>query len=461
MKYFNYHYIIKIKNNEKFFIILTVFFSTLFSRIYNLYSLTYHNFVKNFEFEILINTFNSIILTLPVIISSFFIGFKTSRFIAGLILLYAIYILFRTHFLIDGMDNYSFGIIIMAAMLMSAASLWYLSDRAWRQGARFILIAIVAWVLSPLLFAWIQSDEATHRTFTIERVVKRPPKAVVVVILDEMSPELAPLLRPALTAQDHTLHVGKIQKAGKDTIYAIPSMLAPKRHDGVVACGATRLCGDVFFDMARLQATQPDTDVVGFFHPYCAIQGLRSCWVPLPTHASSAELFNRMTAHLRLVTGGIFPKLNEPAAKWTAFSKRDAITQHALNAPFWSAGGGILYVHQYLPHPDGIATGLSLNDEYHVKMRQAVQLVSLIRDKLQRDFGKEYLLIVTSDHPLRTSMWCSKPAYESASCLKENFLDNDNVPFMVLAPKNVVVAIPTTNVGVFSRHNEALCSNTI
>ena len=447
MKYLdikNIHY------NEKLLIIMYVFASIFFSRINNLNELNYHNFVENYESEILINIINSIILTLPVIISSFFRHIRLLRFVAVLLMIYAIYTLFRTYFLNFGLKNNDLGMLVAASILLSAASLRFLSDRAWHRSARFILIAIVAWVLSPLLFAWIQSDQATHRTLTIERVVKRPPRAVVIIILDEMSPELAPLLRSALTAKGHTLHAGKTRKAGKDTIYAIPSMLTPQRHDGVAACGDTRLCGDVFFDMNRLIATQPNTDVVGFFHPYCAIRGLRSCWVPLPTHASSAALFNRMTAHLHSVTGGIFPKLKEADAKWTALSTRDAITQHALNAPFWSAGGGILYVHQYLPHPDDVATGLSLNDEYHIKMRQAVRFVSLIRNKLQRDFGKEYLLIVTSDHPLRASMWCSKPAYKSARCLKENFIENNNVPFIVLAPENVAINVPASNVGVFA-----------
>lgn len=438
----------KIKKEK--ILIFTVFIMTIFARSYYLYSAIYHNFIHSVQIEIFTNMVKSAILTLPVIVSSLYFFSRMTRFIAGISILYSIYILFRTHFIMDRLENNGLIVLIVTGMLLSTIGTFCLSDRAWHQSARVFLVAIVAWVLSPLLFAWIHSDQTTRRTLAIERVVRHPPKAVVVLILDEMSPELAPLLRPVLTSQDHIFHVGQVQKAGKDTIYAIPSMLTSKRHDDVAACGATRLCGADFFDMALLRAARTDIDLVGFFHPYCTIQGLRSCWIPLPTDASSAVIFNNMTAQLHLVTGGLIPKLKEPAAKWSAESTRRAIAQHALNAPFWSEGGGMLYVHQYLPHPDGVADGFSLHEEYHMKMRRAVRFVSQIKNKLQGHFGKEYMLIVTSDHPLRTSMWCSKPAYESSNCANENFRETKNVPFIVLAPRNVRVTIPTTNVGLFS-----------
>jgi hypothetical protein len=442
--------IIKNIDNEKIIIIFFTMISIFFVRISYLYDVSYHNFPHSIIMEIITRFLKSFILTLPVIFSAAFFDIRITRFAACFSLIYALYLLFRVYLPIDWLGNYDLIVLIIPAALLSVASLLHLSDRAWHRSSRIILATILAWGLSPLLLAWIQSDQAMYRTFTIDRVVQNPPKAVVVLILDEMSPELAPLLRAVLTTDDHILHVGQVKRAGKNTINAIPSMLTPQLHDNVAVCSATSLCGSVFFDMARLRTSVPGTDVVGFYHPYCAILGLRSCWIPMPPPANFAGYFNEVTAKFHLATGGVFPKLKQPVAAWTEESTRDAIAQHALNAPFWTEGGGFLYVHQSLPHPKTVTTELGLRDEYNTNMREASEFVNLIKNKLQRRFGKEYLLIVTSDHPLRTSMWCRKPAYKSTSCVKENFVETSNVPFVVSAPQNVPVNIPMTNVGLFS-----------
>jgi hypothetical protein len=441
----NINFVKKIKT--EFFIIHKVFLTLFLAQIQNFYAGWYHNFPRSIQMEIFLGVVIAVILTLPVLACSIFFSASTTRFIAGLSLLFAICILLGPYFAEGTGKNYLTALIIVLISL-SAVSLCYLSDRAWHKSAAIIQMAILAWGLSPLLLAWIQSDQTTHRTFTVERITRYPPKAVVVLVLDEMSPELAPLLRPVLTTPGHKLHVGQVIRAGENTVDAIPSMLTPQLHDGVAVCGGTSLCGAVFFDMARLRASRPDTDVVGFYHPYCAILDLRSCWTPMP--GGLAELFNQATAKIQLVVGVVFPMIKKPIVKHDVQRMRAAIAQHALDAPFWSDGGGLLYVHQLLPHPDGGALGLSLNDDYIGNMRQTSQFVSQIHNKLRRHFGKEYLLIVTSDHPLRTSMWCRSVAYKSINCSKENFVETNNVPFMVLAPQNLAVTVPTSNVGVFS-----------
>jgi hypothetical protein len=436
-------------NVEKIWLIATVFVVIFLSRSRNFYVSLYHNFPLSIQMEIFVSVMAAVVFTLPVILSTVWFSIRMTRFVAGVFILFAFYTLFRDFFP-ERFENNALIVLTIAFISFFAAGIFYFSDRPWHRGAPIILIAVSAWSLSPLLLAWIQSDQATHRTLTIERVVRDPPKAVVVLILDEMSPELAPLLRPVLTDQGHILHVGQVKRAGENTVNAIPSMLTPQRHDDVAPCGATSLCGTVFFDMARLRASRPDTDVVGFFHPYCAVLGLRSCWIAKPGNANLEKLFNRLIYKFQSVTAGEVLKLREPLSKSNLESMREAITQNALNAPFWSEGGGILYVHQLLPHPGGARTGLGLDEEYHDKMLQAVRFVSLIKDKLQRNFGKEYLLIVTSDHPLRSSMWCREPEYENVECLKENFVETANVPFMALAPQNVTVTVPTTNVAILS-----------
>lgn len=436
--------------HEKTALVLMVVLGLFLARSYSLYALAYHNFVESIAIEAITNLVKAIVLSMPTFIVAAWLGIRLTRFVAGFSLLYAIYLLLRAGFRAEDLELGGQIGLFLACITLSGFGARFLSGVLWHRAARAIVMVIIAWAIAPLMLAWMQSDVRIRPTFSVQRILPHSPKAVVIIILDEMSPELMPFLMPSIRQESHALHTATVQKAGKDTIYAIPSMLTPQRHDGVAVCGNTQLCGRVFFDMSRLRASQADTDIVGFFHPYCAVRGVRSCWTPVPAAVSSASLFNNMTAQLHLATGGVFPKLKEPEAGVTSARTRKLIADHALGAPFWSSGGGVLYIHQYLPHPDGTVARRGLKGEYQDKTEQSARFVYLIREKLKRNFGTDYALIVTSDHPLRTSMWCSKPAYDSADCVKDNPIDSDYVPLIISAPSNVRVTIPKTNVGLLS-----------
>jgi hypothetical protein len=125
------------------------------------------------------------------------------------------------------------------------------------------------------------------------------------------------------------------------------------------------------------------------------------------------------------------------------------ITEAAFQMPFWNRGG-VLYVHQLAPHPK-MVTGLPLNVEYRENVSSAAKFVQEIDVRLRERFGEDYILIVTSDHPLRTqSRWC-QGMYSSDDCLAKNPPEGELVPFLVKAPQGTRVSMPKSNIGVLAK----------
>jgi hypothetical protein len=100
-----------------------------------------------------------------------------------------------------------------------------------------------------------------------------------------------------------------------------------------------------------------------------------------------------------------------------AVNARQRIHNAAFNAPFWK-DGGILYIHTLLPHPPGAVNGGTLEQDYALNLQQAAKLVGDLATKLDKAFGGNYLLIITSDHPLRPEVWCAMYRYKQTGCIE-------------------------------------------
>ena len=346
--------------------------------------------------------------------------------------------------------------LLTAALIFGAVG--FCGDLFWRKTGIASLVFLIAWAVSTPVISLFQTDTTITPTLSVERILKHPPKAVVVIILDELSPEMAPIFMPGLDNAKHLIHVGTTLKAGKNTINAIPSMLKDKRHDDVVVCGYTMLCGENPFDMSQLKVNNTSTDIVGFYHPYCAIQGLRSCWKAdnnpkkYPTPSITLNYLRLLISSLPIIN--TFFKINPNEESHNTNNSeyiyiRNSVTQHALTAPIWTEGG-LLYIHQFLPHPVGNGTKRRLKEEYEGNLHKAAEFVSTLKHRLQNHFGADYALIITTDHPLRTKKWCSDSIFAEADCERENHAETGTIPFIVSAPKLLQVKIPSSNVGVFS-----------
>ena len=120
-----------------------------------------------------------------------------------------------------------------------------------------------------------------------------------------------------------------------------------------------------------------------------------------------------------------------------------------MEAPFWQRGG-VLYGHLLQPHPLMGATDASLADEYADNIANSAALVGTVAQKAQATFGKDFRLVIFSDHPLRPQIWCASSGfYREDRCKPEASQLSTQVPLIVAAPESVTVPAITSNEQVF------------
>lgn len=326
-----------------------------------------------------------------------------------------------------------------------------LGETGWKNISKFIIGSTVVFAISPLLIS------AVTRPGTLPRVEREGmPFAnadnLLVIILDETSPEYAGGLIKDLENAHLFVKSTEVAAAGKSTINSLPSMFSKSRHDDVAPCNSTALCGAENFDFASLKSIGAPTDIVGFWHPYCAIQGLRSCTREESVFAESSSVnfglyglwcsqFNRK---------GLFAFCNNGIPRATVVERARKVMARKINqVPFWNEGG-ILLVHFPLPHPSMTYDFGSLKVEYEHNVGQAQQLVSQLTEKMMSKFGRDFAMVITSDHALRTTMWCASPEYNKPGCAEGLPPDRGVVPYIIASPEPINVAISGSNVGLLS-----------
>lgn len=443
---------------EKFLLVLAAFACALLPQFHEMYYATYHRFVESPAAAIIGGIAASLILIAPALIAAMFTRTQfLTRLLAGVTILYSLDRLIESLapglFRIGGVEVVF--VLIGAALLV--LSLRYLSSSGWERLARMVLAPALALALVMPVSAWFKaaSSSTLQPTLSATRILEQAPEAVAILIMDEATVGLLPELQAVVSpAQGQAVHSATTEPAGWSTIFAIPSMLTGSRHDGVVPCGTTQLCGGVSFNMKNLRASRPDIDVIGSYHPYCEMHGLRSCWTAQVTNSDSPstnrDLWKAIGRRLPFLGGFFDVELDEVTAMRYV---RDGVARHVFEAPFWRLGG-TLYVHHLLPHPTTWPIWgknvHNLSKEYKANMHDAARFVGLVNERLKAAFGLDYVLIVTTDHSLRTLWWCAQPFFRTPDCLSENPPNSSQVPFFVLAPESVKVTLPATNVGIFT-----------
>ena len=442
---------------EKLYWVITCLLALSTFSFYSFNASLYHaqaSFYTSLSTELLV----LLIFLTPVLTASLaFKNIKFTQFASMQIIFFAIYKLVITRNIVSHFDVRLEKklILISISIILAAIFIYVLTAEAWRLLQKIIFVFSAGWLLSNPLTIYILSRNLPETTpvLNIGKILENPPKAVVVIVADETSPEYANYFIRALNIDHHILNTTNVKKAGKNTINAIPSMLTNNRHDEIDVCGVSKLCGSNIIDFSKLSATSAKTHVIGLYHPYCNIKGLKSCWHPKfdldsPEHPTYHESF---ASKLPIIKSLSYFKneinMNDLHKEYIINKYR----RHLLESPFWS-DAGLLYFHQPLPHPLGIISkpATNLHNEYINNINLAVDNVKLIQSKLIANFGNDYAIIITSDHPLRTSFWCQESGYKLVNCNNENPAEGDLVPFIVLAPKSTTVHMPTTNVGVFA-----------
>ena len=261
-----------------------------------------------------------------------------------------------------------------------------------------------------------------------------PSQNTIVLLLDELSASAAGPVVTQLREAGLHVTVSNINPAGKNTINVIPAIWMRENFDQSVACGPTQICStSKVLDFSKVKASSENIDIVGFYHRYCSIQGLRSCsFSPFPIKSAGIEL------------ACSFPGVNEleflgcgasESDRKIFLALRDSMNKMLMEAPFWQKGG-ILFAHLQVPHPLMGIPLKTLSVEYADNITDGASVVGLVAQRAKSVFGENFRIIVFSDHPLRPELWCTDKTYMALKCKPDSSQISNQVP-LIIATANV------------------------
>lgn len=316
---------------------------------------------------------------------------------------------------------------IVAAQRWSAES-W---ERLQRAAIAFGLIFLGSF---PVVGMLLRSNGGPVLELAFLARQESAPRNVLVLLLDELSPESADPIAKVLRDRLSSVHFSSILAAGEHTMNAVPAMLTGRRFDRTMACGATTQCSqDDALDYSRLVA-RDSVDIVSYVGMYCSIQGLRSCRTIMAEPVESA--FDSMLCKIGIPFLDDWCRRQGPGSGLRVATMRADVEAALLSAAFWTQGG-LLYAHVPLPHPPANVPNGSLLAEYQANIVASARLVEGVLERLDARFGDEFVLVVTSDHALRVDLHCASPAYRRADC-RQGLPENRNrVPLMVGSRKRL------------------------
>ena len=331
------------------------------------------------------------------------------------------------------------GFALLAALVVLAPL-----ERPFRTVANALIAASTLYMLSFPLAAWIMPPAG--ESVLGGGWLQGSDRPRIFLVLDEFDPAYAARLADRLRERGAAYQYQLNDAAGHSTINAIPAMLVGRRFDDVFECGARTICGSNSLDLGRLTAARQDVDVVAFWHPYCAVRGLRSCYEQMSAFSETTSLEARLACMSVPFLARVIAC--QPSGRGLE-ATRARMTATVDRAPFWRLGG-LLYVHVPLPHPTGELPAHSLKAEYEANVDQAVEMVDALLLRARASFGGGFEIDVTADHPLRVEQWCRAPAYAGPDCGRDLPRTHDRVPFFLISgdSRTAVLPAPATNIGI-------------
>lgn len=326
---------------------------------------------------------------------------------------------------------------VMAALALAAvATVWLLrlAPETWARLLTACCTGLALFVAVPPVVAWLHQERLS---FPREgKPEERGADLVqVFLLLDELNARSAPPLVQTLSALGLQVNSKAVHPVAHHTINVIPQLVAGRPFPKAKACGPSSVCsGADVLSFSGVTAARPDIDVVGFYHPYCAMKGLRWCdavevkapafWQrDLSTWACALE------GQVRRFGVASMPECQTLRhAFWIEVQGRFEASLRA--APTFERGG-LLFAHLPLPHPPGADPAGTLEQHYADNLRRAGELLrALVNEARAR--GKTIQLVVFSDHPLRQAYWCGQsPEYRAKPCRPSTELDDPQVPVIV------------------------------
>ena len=326
------------------------------------------------------------------------------------------------------------GVTWLAAPVARSA-LW---NESWKRCCVALTAAVSLFVASQTVigrwsaphYEWLPG--ATPASTDQSRVI------TVILLMDELNASSAPALVKVLGNAGLRTQVQSVVPAGPHTAQAIPGMFTGHTLKDAKACGSTSMCSmDGAIDFSKVTVTRPNVDFVGFFHPYCAIQGLRYCrrsvyafpltdwqrWKCLWSRQSKAMDRQELLACERLYI-----------RSWVDL--KEDVLKSLWQAPAWTHGGTI-YAHLPMPHPPGRTPGAGLAQHYRENLDEVAVVLAEAARKAQQAAPGHVRIVVVSDHPLRQSMWCETIfPYPQEGCMIEPSLEEESVPVIAADSDN-------------------------
>lgn len=357
----------------------------------------------------------------------------------------------------------------LATLLVAGGvAAWRLGVGQWSALRRALTAAAVIFVLSQPVLAALRAPQLQWPPLPASSA-KIPfvaaPGLTVVVLLDELSDRAAGPIADAMKRAGRPVHHKALLPSGDSTAKVVPSLFSQHDFKQAKPCGWHTVCsGTQVLDFGRIQASRPDIDVVGFYFPYCAIRGLRSCEVLSPPSpygdlerwwCAAQRRSEKLAAH-----GGeaARQRCGELGGKvWATLGT--SVEAAMWRAPGWQRGG-LLYLHMPLPHPPGEGGGGTLGDHYRVNLAKAARLIGEMAERMART-QPSFTMVVFSDHPLRSSLWCGSTQYRQHGCPLEPSLRDEYVPLLVTSSDDRPLGDIASNRDVFQLIGGVVAPETI
>ena len=352
-------------------------------------------------------------------------------------------------------DGGAHGAMLVAGAggLVAAVLLLRADGQLWARIRLALLVAGVLFVgIQPVLGALHAKDLAWPPGFQQQDAAADAGHvATIVLLLDELNARNAGPIAELLRQQGLQVATRAVPSVGDGTARVLPAMFTGQLFPEARPCGLTTICsGNQALDFSRIRATRPDIDVVGFYHPYCAMQGLRSCERP----AINLAIFDSRRWHCGLWRRFGWPHGVDAAScqasavgAWGVMSER--VLAGLRRAPTLTQGG-LLFAHLPLPHPPGHSDDGALAQHYDANLLRAASAVGQTL-RTAASHGLAVRVLIFSDHPLRQPAWCrGYPGFFSGACEPVERLLDDKVPLIVAGATTPDLSAHTSNLNVFA-----------
>ncbi len=323
-----------------------------------------------------------------------------------------------------------FAVGATAALAVAAWTL-RIPPSSWPRIRRTVMTGAILFWCSQVVLVWLFAPRLEWPPRPLSGEARRDG-ITVFLLLDEMNAKLAPAFVDTLREEGLEVAQRRMKAVGPNTLNVVPQMFSGLPFDMAKACWTTAICssGNVL-DFARITASRNDIDVVGFYHPYCAMKGLRSC---SSLELSVLQMLDpqrwRCAVADRLRLGGLWRGMDCGPAQlrgWDGLVSRMLESLWAI--PVWTQGG-LLFAHLPLPHPPGSTPQATLQRHY---LDNAERARAVVREMARRAraSGREFHFVIFSDHPLRQSQWCRNRLYAGSGCADNPQFEDDAVPLIV------------------------------